>query len=107
MSIDYNFMIWEDRKFADICSTNIQQMNALKLETYADIVICHAITGFEFVNHCELPVLLVSQLSNKGNLINENYTEKCIEGAFRNKLGLLPLLPKNLVPVWQLWERND
>ena len=61
-----NFLVIEDRKFADICSTNIKQMEALKLEIYADIVICHAITGFEFINHCKLPVLLVRLLIEAG-----------------------------------------
>ena len=31
-----------------------------------------------------IPVLLVAQLSNKGNLITSEYTERCVEAAFRN-----------------------
>ena len=60
-------------------------MNALMVRQYADVVICHAVAGFEFINHCQLPVLLVAQLSNKGNLISDEYTEKCIQEAMVNK----------------------
>ena len=80
----FNFIVIEDRKFADICSTNIQQYNALNIEKYADIIICHAITGFEFVKHIDLPVLLVTQLSNSGNLITNDYTYKCLNGVINN-----------------------
>ncbi len=81
----FKFLVIEDRKFSDICNTNLQQMNALMVRKYADIVICHGIAGFEFINHCPLPVLLVAQLSNKGNLISDEYTEKCIQEAMVNK----------------------
>jgi len=75
------FIVIEDRKFADICSTNIKQMKALETEKYADMIICHGICGFEFAKYSSLPILLVAQLSNQGNLINLDYTEQCIKGA--------------------------
>lgn len=80
-----NFLIIEDRKFSDICKTNIQQMKALKIKTYADIVICHGIAGFEFIKYCSLPVLVVAQLSCKNNLINTEYTKQCVFEASKNK----------------------
>jgi uridine monophosphate synthetase len=80
-----NFLIIEDRKFSDICKTNIQQMKALKIKTYADIVICHGVAGFEFIKHCSLPVLVVAQLSCKNNLINTEYTKQCVFEASKNK----------------------
>ena len=52
-------------------------------------------------------VKLASSYAEKYNLAASIGSDFHTEGAFRNKLGLLPLLPKNLVPVWQLWERND
>ena len=81
-----NFLVIEDRKFSDICKTNIQQMEALEVINYADIIICHGVSGFEFTKqeNCKLPVLLVSQLSNKNNLINKEYTEKCIKEVINN-----------------------
>lgn len=86
--LDYDFLVIEDRKFADICSTNLLQMQALKVEEYADIVICHGIAGFKFTEEIKLPVLLVSQLSNFGNLIDETYTKKCIT-AVRNHVNII------------------
>ena len=80
-----NFLVIEDRKFSDICKTNIQQMKALKIKTYADIVICHGIAGFEFIKYCSLPVLVVAQLSCKNNLINTEYTKQCVFEASKNK----------------------
>ena len=80
-----NFLVIEDRKFSDICKTNIQQMKALKIITYADIVICHGIAGFEFIKYCSLPVLVVAQLSCKNNLINTEYTKQCVFEASKNK----------------------
>ena len=62
-----NFLVIEDRKFSDICNTNLLQMDALKIKEYADIVISHAVSGFEFVKQCPLPTLLVAQLSNNKN----------------------------------------
>ena len=32
----------------------------------------------------KLPIIIVAELSNKGNLITKDYTQKCIEGAFKN-----------------------
>ena len=80
----YNFLVIEDRKFGDICNTNLQQYEALKVEEYADIVICHAISGFKFTKYINLPILLVSQLSNDGNLIDNKYTDNCINGVMNN-----------------------
>ena len=83
--LEGKFLVIEDRKFADICMTNIKQMEALKVMNYADIIICHAITGFEFINHIKLPVLLVAELSNKGNLISPEYTRECVKALSRNR----------------------
>lgn len=87
----FNFLVIEDRKFSDICNTNLLQAQALRVEEYADIVISHGICGFEFARHCPLPILLVSQLSNNGNIIDSKYTEECIKGQtqYKNIIGLI------------------
>ena len=48
---ELQFLVIEDRKFSDICKTNLQQMEALEIKKYADIIICHGICGFEFTKH--------------------------------------------------------
>ena len=80
----YNFIVIEDRKTADICNTVTKQLEALKVDLYADILISHGICGFEFVNYINIPVLIVAQLSNFGNLIDKNYTNKCLESVMNN-----------------------
>ena len=86
-----NFLVIEDRKFSDICQTNLQQFNALEIQSYADIIISHAISGFEFIKMCPLPVLVVSQMSNKGNLISRDYTKQCVDATrkYTNIIGLI------------------
>ena len=94
--IKSHLLIIEDRKFADICSTNLKQLKASKVSEYADIIICHGIAGFEFLKHCGLPVILVAELSNRGNLIDHNYTESCIEAASRRSNVIGFVSQKNL-----------
>lgn len=86
-----NFIVIEDRKFSDICQTSLQQFDALEIKKYADIIISHGISGFEFIKQSSLPVLLVAQMSNKGNLISREYTKQCVDAARRytNIIGLI------------------
>ena len=78
------FIVIEDRKFGDICNTNLQQMRAMKIKTYADMVTVHGVSGFEFVKQCKIPVIVVAKLSNSGNLIDDHYTTECLKGSVRN-----------------------
>lgn len=92
----HGFKVIEDRKFSDICKTNLEQFYALQIDKYADMVTCHAISGFEFCKQCPVPVLLIAQMSSKNNLINEEYTEKCIKEANENENVMGFICQKNL-----------
>ncbi len=77
----YDFMIFEDRKFADIGNTvkNQYQKGIYKIKEWADFITVHAIPGegilqglFEGVENRSS--FLLAKMSSKGNLMNETYT---------------------------------
>lgn len=85
---EYNFLICEDRKFADIGSTVQAQFTGgvYNIAYWADIIIAHAIAGPDIIHAlaaCKknCAILLIAELSCKDNLIDNNYTEKVLAWA--------------------------
>jgi len=82
-------LIWEDRKFADIGRVSRQQMGgAVDIRSWADIVTAHLISGPDIVNGLmegwkdvgrEGGILLLAQMSSRGNLLVPNYTKSVVE----------------------------
>src|ERR1700735_1060212 len=81
----HEFLICEDRKFADIGNTaQMQYLGGIyQIGNWADIIIAHAISGPGIIkalgahkNAKEHGILLIAQLSSEGTLIDENYTQK-------------------------------
>lgn len=83
----YNFLVIEDRKFADIPSISVRQLMNTYINHVADIVTVHGITGPDIVKELgdRIPILLIHQLSTRDNLITEQYSEKIIEYAKQSK----------------------
>jgi orotidine 5'-phosphate decarboxylase subfamily 1 len=85
----HNFLIMEDRKFADIGNTVIQQYTGgvHRIAEWADLVTVHGLLGegivsaFSQVCGKHQGIMLLAQLSNEGNLINSEYTARCVEIA--------------------------
>jgi uridine monophosphate synthetase len=91
----HNFLIVEDRKFADIGSTVQEQYEGgiYKIVQWADIIIAHALCGPESIKALEITakkyaeylgprgVLLIAQLSSFNNLIDSNYTNQVVKIA--------------------------
>lgn len=80
----YNFLILEDRKFSDIGKTFYRQLDGFyNIAEYADIITIHGICAegmlsYATKNNRQLPkILIVSQMSSIGNIIDTNYTHKC------------------------------
>lgn len=72
-----NFLVIEDRKYADIPFISVKQYKIIK--PYVDIVTMHGVCGIELVNEfdkLDVGVLLVHKLSVKDNLIDNNYSNK-------------------------------
>ncbi|MCD4819718.1 MAG: orotidine-5'-phosphate decarboxylase [Candidatus Cloacimonetes bacterium] len=82
----YDFIIFEDRKFADIGNTvkHQYQNGVYKIRDWAEFVTVHMVAGegilkglFNGVENRSSFVL--ARMSSKGNLINETYSRKCFE----------------------------
>jgi uridine monophosphate synthetase len=69
----YNFLIWEDRKFADIGMVMVRQVKN-HISRWADIISVHSISGLESVKSIDfISIFLIAQLSSKGCLTDSNY----------------------------------
>jgi uridine monophosphate synthetase len=82
----YNFLIFEDRKFADIGNTVKKQFQGgvYKISEWADFITVHMVPGhgileglFDGVDNVSSFVL--ARMSSAGNLINETYSRKAID----------------------------
>lgn len=94
----HNFLLFEDRKIADIGSTAFQQVSGglHRIADWADVVNAHAVSGPGVIaglakavdsadehNWRRFGILLIAQMSSKGNLAASlpDYTKKTIEMA--------------------------
>lgn len=98
LSTRHNFLLFEDRKFADIGNTVYHQVNAgiHRISKWANIVNAHSVPGdgvikglgkaADELDDTRFGILLLAQMSSKGNLASDlaGYTEKTVEMAKRN-----------------------
>lgn len=91
LATKYNFLIMEDRKFADIGNTVSMQYSkgVYNISDWADLVTCHSLPGQGILDglkkgvgdYSNRGVFLLAEMSSKGNLINPKYTKDTMELA--------------------------
>ncbi|CAH4032693.1 unnamed protein product [Pieris brassicae] len=85
----YNFLILEDRKYADIGNTVALQYTGglYNISNWADCVTCHSLPGegilkaLNIKSNCDKGVFLLAEMSCEGNLITPEYTNETVKMA--------------------------
>jgi len=87
-------MIFEDRKFADIGKITRKQMGGIyDIKAWSDLVTAHLISGPDIVDGIQSAwsdaervggVLLLAQMSSRGNLLETDYAAKVVESGKAN-----------------------
>lgn len=87
----YQFLIFEDRKFADIGHTVFEQLTGgiYHIADWAHIINAHTLPGpgiiesIQSVNKNSLGLLLLAEMSSAGQLADQQYTEKTVAMALQ------------------------
>ncbi|QDP84369.1 orotate phosphoribosyltransferase [Chryseobacterium sp. SNU WT5] len=84
LATKYNFLLMEDRKFADIGNTQELQFSygTYKISQWADLVTAQVIAGYESLD-CfrNVGVVAILGMSSKGTLTDSNYREEATKIA--------------------------
>ena len=85
----HDLMLFEDRKFADIGRVTETQMAGMyDIRSWADLVTSHSVSGPDIVDGIASAwdsvqrvggVLLLAQMSSRGNLLDGSYTDRTME----------------------------
>lgn len=80
LSKHYQFLIWEDRKLADIGS--IMEKQILHIKNWADIISVHPISGYMSIQRIsDIKLILIAEMSTSDHLFNDQYKDNVIDIA--------------------------
>ena len=92
----HNFLVFEDRKFADIGTTVRKQFKGgpFFIERWASLITVHGIPGqgiVDALNSSSVGIFLLAQMSSQGNLADEAYSKRILDMACQspNVIGLI------------------
>lgn len=90
----HNFLVLEDRKYADIGNTTLlQYRNSIhKIHKWADIVTAYCVSGegmVEALSRDNVSLLLIAELSSKGNLLTEKHQHQVLDIAKKYKKNVI------------------
>jgi len=120
----HNFLIFEDRKFADIGNTvKLQHQGGVyHIAQWADIINAHTVSGPGIIDALQessqgCGLLLLPQMSSKGNLAQGKYTDETIAMALKKNDFVIGFIAReqlvddprfiHMTPGVQLNKKND
>ncbi|WP_185862243.1 orotidine-5'-phosphate decarboxylase [Blattabacterium cuenoti] len=90
ISIEKNFLLFEDRKLCDVGPTNYLQLHygIHKISSWADIITAHVLAGSDSIQNLKIPssmgLVTISEMSSYGRLSDDNYIRKALNISLKN-----------------------
>ena len=101
LKMKHRFVVWEDRKFADIGAVAKEQIHGgiYKISSWADLISMHVISGPDILDQAgDCGVIVITSMSSNKTLADEAYERKCLEFISESKnTNILGIVTQNNV----------
>ncbi|AWU46083.1 orotidine-5'-phosphate decarboxylase [Blattabacterium punctulatus] len=90
ISLKKKFLLFEDRKFCDVGTTNYLQLHhgIHKISSWADVITVHVLAGSKSIENLNIPsnigLITISEMSSYGRLSDDNYIRKALNISLKN-----------------------